>query len=207
MSTSRKRTGPLSFKTNKRAKIESASKIVSASTVNRPTTKVEVKRKHDSIGNVGGTSYVYLQRFGVVDDGDASNDRDGRAIKQLATELNVHVSTQDDVRIIIFKWKNALSTPNVGEILFDIATHAGLAGYNVDWAGSYTILSDRWLKTDGAPNHTHRWTVKHPFIQTYFGTGATEVADMNLYYIAISVAPTTDLPAILGTTSTSFVDI
>lgn len=173
-----RRTGPASYK---RAKID-----VSKPTAKRTSTEVEVKRIQNVEVRPGSSLTYYLREFGKVNNGSGDSERDGRTIKLLYSELNLHVDSAEAVRIIVFKWNNALSDPAIGDLLQDYATGYGVAGYNINYAGTYEVLLDKWVNASNATQSGHRWIIKHPCLQTYFSTGADDVANTTFWVAVIS---------------------
>jgi len=173
-----RRTGPASYK---RTKVD-----VSKPTAKRTSTQVEVKRAQSLEVRPGTALTYYMREFGKINQGDGDNERDGRAIKLLYSELNLHVDSAEAVRLIVFKWNNALSDPAIGDILQDYSTAYGVAGYNINYAGTYEVLLDKWCNGINATSHAYRWIIKHPFLQTYFSTGADDVANTTLWVAVLS---------------------
>lgn len=193
-----RRTGPASFK---RAKFNP-----SAATVRKQTNQVEVKRHQTGFSSPTPPDPYHLEQFGTIDAGTGPGDRDGRTIKQLYSEVNIHVDASESMRMILFKWNNALVLPDVSNILLNFGTSYGCAGYNVNYAGTYQVVKDVWLQGGGAPSHTHRYVVKHPFTQTYFNTGDDDVANTALYCLLVSPDESTLLPYKVGI-ATSYCEV
>lgn len=191
-----RKTGPASYKRSK----------VDQPTVKRVSNVAEVKRIQNLEVRPGTAATYYLREFAKINQGSGETERDGRAVKLLFSELNLHVDSAEAVRVIVFKWKNGLSDPAIADVLQDYSTAYGVAGYNINYAGTYEVLLDKWCNGINATSHAYRWVIKHPCVQTYFSTGADDVANTTFWVAVISPDNAAIEPYQYGV-STSFTDL
>lgn len=110
--------------------------------------KVEVKRVIGSVSLSLGAGTANFQMLACPAPGVASNQRDGRAIQVRGYQSRLIYSpgtssTNNNVRMIYFLWKEAYTTPTLSDILNVSGGTDGMIGtYNVNKAALYTILSD-----------------------------------------------------------------
>jgi len=180
-------------------------KVITGGFVRNPVNRREIKRIYEAL-SFAVASPTLVEEVGDVAQGDTSGTRDGRAVQQLYTDVVVLNDRTDNVpiRVIIFKWTNALTPPTAANIL---TATTGVGGYNINYEGSYKILSDRIVHS-ADENMMVKYRVKHSFTQTYYSTLVANVADSHMYVLVISGDGTTSIPTSVQVgLSTSYYDI
>lgn len=197
-----RRTGPASFK---RRKFTSRALVVDKSTTVRPRkARTELKRVSTDISTAGtipqaGTIFTFPR----IAAGDENDERDGRAVQIKGYELRSfwqNDPSQDSapIRIIVFKWTQARTTPVPSDIIDSAAVNPQIMGtYNVNHASNYTILDDKVYEASansfGNPSLTAWQTRVIPmnsaknvsFQQTYGDNTLTSVQDNGLYCLVL----------------------
>lgn len=140
--------------------------------------------------------------------GTASNERIGRAIKQLNFDMAIQIYINSGgtpnavVRVIYGIWKNPFLTPlDAIYILDGVAGNDGdvLLPYNPDFSDSMVIKGDHLLNlrtptATGAAgvvavpanNHAFRWKGTNNRVQNFAGTSATDQSDWQPFVLIMN---------------------
>lgn len=202
-----KRTGPASWKAAKRVKRTTSRRINTAPYLVAPVSRVEIKAISSfdtGTANATGASFS----LGTVGMGDEYNQRTGRAIRHLKSELYIELtkpgSTQVvDVRIIYGIWKQSrdVTNPTSSEVL-DLTLHSGveyLAPFNPQFSSNMVILMDELhavnsgsssgsggTATEVVARKSFQRKYDYKAIQEYTGLDNSDVGNWNHFCLVLS---------------------
>ena len=195
-------TRPASRRPVKRVKT-TQTRLTPRLTVPRVNPRVELKTVYEGIGAFNPTSNpAALTSYGVVDAGDAFNQRNGKLIRHIDQSWIGRFDlgpAYDSVtfRVIHGVWNDANDPVATADILALTALYSGfwIAPYNVQASRKYVILGDEFITINNTGCRTAGANVQpcagqkfvkrkysYKRLQEYQGNSAAQVVDWTHFY-------------------------